>query len=252
MKAVLRISIILNIVFATYILVKGSELITKDFFVQSRMESKQTQEENTSTKENTALEESIETARTEEMITCDTVYMILQYDVSTGREDRLQELLPTSWIGMNRNQLIEWIEEYNLQVSLKDREQGFLSMELVSFSEEEVRVRKRVESMPKEVTRNQESVFEAEERTYYREEAETLEEPIGQLKTVSGNETEIYGCILVQDGLLTVYDGQRRHVILYTDIPLFYLSQEVQQEILDGKNVYSEEELYNLLESYSS
>ena len=61
-----------------------------------------------------------------------------------------------------------------------------------------------------------------------------------------------YGYILAQDGLLTVYDSERRHVILYTDISLFDLPQNVQQEILDGKEVRSEQELYNLLESYSS
>ena len=71
------------------------------------------------------------------------------------------------------------------------------------------------------------------------------------VQTVSGNEG-IYGCILAQEGLLTVYDGMRRHVILYTDISLFDLPETIQQEILEGKNVASEQELYNLLESYSS
>ena len=74
---------------------------------------------------------------------------------------------------------------------------------------------------------------------------------LNEPETVSQNGI-CYGYILAQDGLLTVYDGNRRHVILYTDISLFDLPEEIQQEILDGKEVASEQELYNLLESYSS
>jgi hypothetical protein len=69
--------------------------------------------------------------------------------------------------------------------------------------------------------------------------------------SVSSNDP-YFACILVQDGLLTVYDAQKRHVILYTDIELYDLPAQLQQEILDGKFVASQEELYHLLESYSS
>ena len=44
-------------------------------------------------------------------------------------------------------QLMEWIDEYNGHASLEDLEKGFLSMELLSFSGQEIRVRKRIESM---------------------------------------------------------------------------------------------------------
>ena len=61
-----------------------------------------------------------------------------------------------------------------------------------------------------------------------------------------------YACIVAEDGYLTVYDGNRKQVILYTDIPVFSLPQAVQEEVMDGKYIQTEEELYNLLESYSS
>ena len=57
---------------------------------------------------------------------------------------------------------------------------------------------------------------------------------------------------MAEDGYLTVYDGNRRQVILYTDIPVFSLPQAMQEEVMDGKYIQTEEELYNLLESYSS
>ncbi len=223
MKTVYRISIILNIFFAGYILIRGGELILKDYLLKSG---------------EVALEQSVtpgdearETASSKEHVTCDTIYTVSEYDLSTGRQEVYQELLPALLIGMNRRQLTEWVDDYNQSPTLEDLENGFCSMELLSFSSQEIRVRKRIESVSKTDT-------------------ELPPQP-KQLQTVSGN-SAVYGCILAQDGLLTVYDSMRRHVILYTDISLFDLPQEVQQEIMEGKNVSSEQELYNLLESYSS
>lgn len=181
--------------------------------------------------------ESAQASGTQEHVTCDTIYTISEYDLSTGRQEVYQELLPAALIGMNRRQLMEWLDDYNLSASLEDLEDGFLSLELLSFSPQEIRVRKRVES----VTEPQPEPIEQPRQLI---QGETMQ-------TVSGN-NGIYGCILAQEGLLTVYDGMRRHVILYTDISLFDLPENIQQEILEGKNVASEQELYNLLESYSS
>ena len=227
MKVVYRISIVLNILFAGYILVRGGELLMKDYFFSAGEIALEQKGE----------PESTQVSAGGENITCDTIYTISEYDLSTGRQEIYQELLPAAIIGMNRQQLIEWLDDYNMSTPLEELEDGFLSMELLSFSPQEIRLRKRVESIE-----------------------EPLPEPVDQpaqilqektIQTVSGNEG-IYGCILAQEGLLTVYDGMRRHVILYTDISLFDLPENIQQEILEGKDVASEQELYNLLESYSS
>lgn len=226
MKTVYRISIILNILFAGYILIRGGELLMEDYLRRSgnviREESKILQSE------------MEETAAAEEHVTCDTVFTVSEYDLTTGRQEVYQELLPSSLIGMNRKQLTEWVDDYNISATLEDMEKGFCSMELLSFSSKEIRVRKRVESAGEE-------------------EDMVIEQPkqLVTEQTLSENSL-IYGCILAQEGLLTVYDGMRRHVILYTDISLFDLPEDVQQEILEGKNVASQQELYNLLESYSS
>lgn len=219
MKTIYRISIILNIFFAGYILIRGGELLIKEIRTEQEPSAEIVVQE---------------TATSQEHVTCDTVFTISEYDLSTGRQEVYQKLLPENLIGMNRRQLMEWVDEYNLSPTLEDMEKGFCSMELLSFSTEEIRVRKRVESA-------------GEPEVELPEQPKQLE----TAATVSEN-TLVYGYILAHDGLLTVYDGMRRHVILYTDIPLFDLSLEIQQEILEGKEVYSEQELYNLLESYSS
>lgn len=229
MKIVYRISIILNILFAGYILVRGGELLMREYLFKA---GEIALEQNEMPESGQVL-----TSATGEHITCDTVYTISEYDLSTGRQEVYQELLPAAVIGMDRRQFVEWIDDYNLSAPLEDLEDGFVSMELLTFSPQEIRVRKRVESEPEPQPEP------AAQPKQLLQEAKPL--------TVSGNEG-VYGCILAQEGLLTVYDSMRRHVILYTDISLFDLPESVQQEILEGKNVASEQELYNLLESYSS
>lgn len=55
-----------------------------------------------------------------------------------------------------------------------------------------------------------------------------------------------------QDGYITVYYADQETVYSITDIPVKSLSIRLQQEIAQGKFIYSEEELYNFLESHSS
>ena len=66
-------------------------------------------------------------------------------------------------------------------------------------------------------------------------------------------ETELfYCCVVVEDGYLTVYDEKRKNVILYTDIRLDDLPGQLAQEIIDGKYIKTEQQLFHFLESYSS
>lgn len=241
MKLFYRISIFINIVFACYILVKGSELLTKDLIgakdVRSAQQSyykKQSAdlknlddtlfgEETGSVDENSipsdgmlqgtvqaADEKTVQAATGMQTLTCDTEYEVTVYDETMQTEKSRMETLPASFIGKDRKQVEKLIEDYEMSPSLKDQEEGFLSMSLESFSPEKISVRKVIAT----------SLY--------------------------------YACIVAEDGYLTVYDGNRKQVILYTDIPVFSLPQAVQEEVMDGKYIQTEEELYNLLESYSS
>jgi len=238
MKLFYRISIFINIVFACYILVKGSELLTKDLMgakdVRSAQQSyykKQSAdleklddtllgEETVSVDENSVPSDGMrrqgadgktaQAATGAQTLTCDTEYEVTVYDETMQTEKSRMETLPSSFIGKDRKQVEKLIEDYETSPSLKDQEEGFLSMSLESFSPEKIRVRKVIAT----------SLY--------------------------------YACIVAEDGYLTVYDGNRKQVILYTDIPMFSLPQTVQEEVMDGKYIETEEELYNLLESYSS
>lgn len=242
MKLFYRISIFINIVFACYILVKGSELLTKDLIgakdvrnAQQSYYKKQSAdleklddtlfgEETGSVDENSVPPDGVmqegtasdvdekmaQAAAGMQTLTCDTEYEVTVYDETQQTEKSRMETLPASFIGKDRRQVEKLIEDYEKSPSLKDQEEGFVSMSLESFSTEKISVRKVIAT----------SLY--------------------------------YACIVAEDGYLTVYDCNRKQVILYTDIPVFSLPQAVQEEVMDGKYIQTEEELYNLLESYSS
>ena len=155
-------------------------------------------------------EKTAQAAASMQTLTCDTEYEVTVYDETQQTEKSRMETLPASFIGKDRKQVEKLIEDYEMSPSLKDQEEGFVSMSLESFSPEKISVRKVIAT----------SLY--------------------------------YACIVAEDGYLTVYDGNRKQVILYTDISVFSLPQAVQEEVMDGKYIQTEEELYNLLESYSS
>lgn len=56
----------------------------------------------------------------------------------------------------------------------------------------------------------------------------------------------------VEEGYVVVYENSENQVFEYTDIPLESLPQELQSEVLLGKQIETIDELYNFLENYSS
>lgn len=58
--------------------------------------------------------------------------------------------------------------------------------------------------------------------------------------------------ICEEDGYLIVYCADRETVYETTDISMEDLPLKLRQEVREGKLMYSEQELYNFLESYSS
>ena len=58
--------------------------------------------------------------------------------------------------------------------------------------------------------------------------------------------------LMVADHFIVVYEEDRSTLYMNTDILLERLPDSLQREIMEGKFVASEEELYLFLESYSS
>lgn len=66
-------------------------------------------------------------------------------------------------------------------------------------------------------------------------------------------ETEEYLYYLIEEfGFVNIYLADRKTIFEYTDITLDMLPPDLQSEILEGKGLSSEGELYDFLENYSS
>ena len=158
-------------------------------------------------------EQVIETAvEKAPVITADTVYFIEEVNLSDGTVQEKEEEIPVKYIGLDREQLLGELEAYDGNPALSDLKKGFQNSELSSFSRERVVVCK-----------------------YYRPEPE---------------EKGFY--LMVADHFVIVYEEDKKTIHTNTDILLEDLSEELQSEIIRGKYIENEQELYNFLESYSS
>lgn len=81
----------------------------------------------------------------EPIITADTSYVVISYDMQDGTAEETKETTPDSYIGYNREKLEEALSAYDKSPSLTDLEKGFLGIELLSFSPEKVIVKKNYE-----------------------------------------------------------------------------------------------------------
>lgn len=147
-----------------------------------------------------------------EKLTCDTEYIIREYDKVTRKEESHTEQIPEQYIGKNRGEMEEIVAAYSNAPGLKDLEKGFVSMEIASFSPQKLVVLKKYYS-------------DLSKEHFY---------------------------LVVENGFITVYYSDLTTVYLYTDIVIEHLPEDLQNEMLDKKYMESEEELYNFLESYTS
>ncbi len=146
------------------------------------------------------------------VVTADTLYLVETVDLSAGTVDEKEEKIPFKYIGLDREGLLEELSSYDSNPPLTEQEMGFESIELTAFSKDRVAVCK-----------------------YYRPQKE---------------DQGFY--LMVADHFIVVYEEDKKTLYMNTDILLESLSDMLQSEIIRGKYIGSEEELYHFLESYSS
>lgn len=146
------------------------------------------------------------------VITADTVYLVGEVDLSDGTIDEREEEVPVKYIGLDRLGLLEELDEYNKNPPLSELKLGFENIELTAFSKERIVICK-----------------------YYNAQDE---------------EEGFY--LMVADHFVIVYKEDKQTIYMNTDILLDSLNTQLQEEIIEGKFIENEQELYNFLESYSS
>lgn len=157
--------------------------------------------------------DTLETGLTPKNTVLPTVtYIEETYDLTTGLLESEMKTAPGFLIGMTREELTEYIRHYMDNLSLAEYEAGLSAYEVVSFSENRVVLRK---------TYNAEKV----PYKYY---------------------------VNISDGMVIVYYSDLKSVFEYTHIPAVDLAEDVRLSLIKGIYVKDREELYSLLESFSS
>lgn len=156
--------------------------------------------------------EAMEAAALSERLNADTVYVLEETDVRNQSVVETTWKVPAKYIGMNREQFLQAMSDYELSPPLAELERGFVSLEVLSFSREKVVVQMNYE-------------YTLPSSSFY---------------------------LMVENNYVVVYLDDRQTVYMDTDILLTDLPSDVQQDIINVMFIPNEESLYNFLETYSS
>lgn len=147
-----------------------------------------------------------------ETLSVDTEYVLEETDIVNHSVVETVWRLPSEYIGLNREQFLTAMEEYEMFPPLSELERGFVSLEVLSFSRERVVVQMNYQYVQ------------------------------------PGNSFYLAVC----DNEVVVYLEDMETVYINTGILLEDLPEEVQLEIIQMLWIEDEETLYHFLENYSS
>ena len=130
-----------------------------------------------------------------------------------------------------------------------------LRQEMTRLQESSAKARQQVSALVS--SKDQELVFETYEegsllRNRYRIAAYGPEQIVLRQEEEEETGADQEFLLKVEEGCITVYDKESGEVFEHTNIPLEILPQELQAEVLLGKTLEGNEELYSFLENYSS
>jgi len=164
-------------------------------------------------KEDSILSEEVEeTFLAPETLCVDTVYILEETDLTDGSVVETSWKLPGKYIGMDREQFVQAMSAYEAFPPLSERERGFVGLEILSFSRDQVVVQMNYQPAP----------------------------------------LSSFFYLAVKDHEVVVYLEDRKTVYMDTGILLDELPWELQLQVMEMYPVDSEEELYDFLETYSS
>lgn len=222
MKLIRRISLFLILSCIMLGLGGYTALKAEQFFYPNRYERKETPNYTVQkSSENGEIQEQVIEAAVGEIpvVTADTMYLIEEVNLADGTVHETEENMPVKYIGLDRDGLLAELDSYDSSPPLSELERGFETIELTAFSKDRVVVCK-----------------------YYK--IDTDDEPEQDFGT------GFY--LMVADHFIVVYREDKQTLYVSTDILLESLEDALQAEIIQGKYVETEEEVYNFLESYSS
>lgn len=205
--------------FNAHAIEQNKELILsleKDGLLQAKQE---TGTKNTDTADETnaqtadnSREDSVAAEASQDTILPTTKYILQTYNTKTGNLEEETLPIPSYLVGLTRQEVIDYLYNYMQDLSWNEYEKGLTSFELMKFSPDDIVLRKGYN--PEQVVNK-----------YY-------------LKSVNG--------------YIVVYYGDKKTVYDYTSVSVKDLTQSEQQQLEEGIYVKDEDELYAVLENYSS
>ncbi len=200
-----------------YELIDNPETITQDW--QNAVIDKIKEEETPLYKESVVADNSekesedlLNVIAVSEKLNADTKYVLEETDMYNKSVVEIVSKVPAKYLGMDREQFLEAMGEYETFPPLSELERGFVDLEVLSFSSEKV-----VIQMNYEYTQPSESFY-----------------------------------LMVENNYIVVYLDDKETVYMYTDILLTELPDRIQQDVINVMFVPDEENLYDFLETYSS
>lgn len=157
-------------------------------------------------------EEAVQAATTQEKLRGTASYFLETFFLQSLKEEREQLALPGFMVGIDRKGLTAYIEGYMESMPINEYLNGLVQFEIVSFSEDKVVLRK------------------------------TYDE--------TRIENQFYVCR--REEFVVVYYSDLKTVYEYTEIRVDSLTEEIRHTIEQGFYVKDVQELYSILEGYTS
>ncbi len=156
--------------------------------------------------------EALTTSKEQDIVLPNTKYILETYQLKENSLVR-EELAPTAdLIGLTRSEIILKLSDYMKEIPISEEMDGLYGYELLSFSQKEIVIRKSYNA-------------DMHKFRYY---------------------------VAVRDGKVIIYYSDRKTVYYQTEIDAINLPEKDRNELMQGIEVRTSDELYSLLESYSS
>jgi len=158
------------------------------------------------------VEEAAEVNASGETLCVDTEYVLEETDIVTGSVVETVCDLPDKYVGLNREQFIDAMRNYELFPPLSELERGFVNLDVRSFSRERVVVQMNYQYVQPS--------------------------------------TSFY--LAIKDNEVVVYLEDKETIYIHTGIDVSTLPEALRMELIQMYYVENEESLYDFLETYSS
>lgn len=195
-------------------IVKGylihEDMVSKQKYNEVYLNNEKAVESEVYTSETT--DDIVPVSEVEETLCVDTIYVLEEKDILKDTVVETVWELPNKYIGLNREQFLNCMETYQNSPPLSEKEKGFVSLEVKSFSRSRVVI---------------------------------------QMNYLYSQPTDCF-YLSVENNEIIVYLDDFETVYIKTGILLDSLPSDLQRKIIDVLVISSEKELFDFLETYTS